>query len=73
MLRFTITCLLAAGSIAGCANLKTPALASGYCTIGSNRNCPELDGDGNCQPCQVGDLTSGRKHLSANTLAQRLP
>jgi hypothetical protein len=73
MLRVTITCLLAAGVIAGCANLKGPAWASGYCSIGSNRNCPELEGDGNCQPCQVGALMNGRKHLSANTLAQRLP
>jgi len=73
MLRFTITCLLAAGAIAGCANLKAPAWASGYCSIGTNRNCLELDGDADCKPCQVGDLTNGRRHLSANTLAQRLP
>jgi hypothetical protein len=73
MLRVTITCLLAAGAIAGCANLKAPDWASGYCSIGSNRSCPELEGDGTCQPCQVSDMTNGRMHFSANTLAQRLP
>jgi hypothetical protein len=73
MLRATITCLLAAGALAGCANLKSPAWAGGYCSLGSNRNCPELEGDGDCQPCQTGNITNGGKHLSANTLAQRLP
>jgi hypothetical protein len=73
MLRVTITCLLAAGAIAGCANLKGPSWASEYCSVGSNRDCPELGGVGDCQPCQVGETTSVRKHISANTLAQRLP
>jgi hypothetical protein len=73
MLRLTITCLLAAGAFAGCANLKTPAYATGYCSIGSNRSCPELEGDGDCQPCQVSNMTNGRRYLSENTLAQRLP
>jgi hypothetical protein len=73
MLRVTITCLLATGALAGCANLQAPNWAAGYCSVGSNRNCPELEGDGDCQPFQAGNLTNGRKHLSANTLAQRLP
>jgi len=73
MLRGITTCLLAAGVLAGCANLKAPAWGTGYCSTGSNRTCPELDGDGDCQPCQAGTVRNGRKQLSANTLAQRLP
>jgi hypothetical protein len=73
MLRVTITCLLAGVAAAGCVNFKPPSWAAGYCTTGSNRSCPELEGDGDCQPCPTRALTDSGSHLSSNTLEQRLP
>jgi hypothetical protein len=73
MLRVTIMCLLAAGAAPGCANLQFSSMAAGYCSTGSNRSCPELHRDGDCQPCATRAVMSGVRHLSSNTLEQRLP
>jgi hypothetical protein len=73
MLRVTIMCLLAAGSAAGCANLQPSSMAAGYCSTGSDRSCPELQGNGDCQPCPARTVAAGRTHLSSNTLEQQLP
>jgi hypothetical protein len=69
MLRAKMIGLLAVGAIAGCANLNYPARVNGYCLTGSGGGCSELEGSGDCQPCQTRNVN----HLSANTLAQRLP
>jgi len=73
MVRITILCLLLAGAIAGRAHLKSPSLARGYCSTGSNRSCPEVDGEGDCQPCPVSAVKDNGKIPSSYTLAQRLP
>jgi hypothetical protein len=73
MLRVTIMCLLAAGAAAGCANLQTSSMAAGYCSTGSDRSCPELQGDGDCQPCPTRAVKSSERRLSSNTLEQSLP
>jgi hypothetical protein len=73
MLRFMIVCLLVVGAATGCANLKSPSLATGYCLTGTGRSCPELEGDGDCQPCPTSAVAGGARHLSSNTLEQRLP
>jgi hypothetical protein len=73
MLRVIILCLLAAGTATGCANLRPSSMATGYCSTGSDRGCPELQGDGDCQPCPTHALMNSGRHLSSNTLDQRLP
>jgi hypothetical protein len=73
MLRVTIPSLLAAGAAIGCANLQPSSMAAGYCSTGSDRSCPELRGNGDCQPCPTRAVTSSRMRLSSNTLEQRLP
>jgi hypothetical protein len=73
MLRVTAMCLLAAGAAAGCANLQSSSTAKGYCSTGSERSCPELHGEGDCQPCPPRAATSSVRRLSSNTLEQRLP
>jgi hypothetical protein len=72
MFRFTIVCLLVIAATAGCANLKGTSYA-GYCLGESNMGCPEHEGQGDCQPCPASAMTHGARHLSANTLDQRLP
>jgi hypothetical protein len=73
MLRATIMCLLTAGATAGCANLQPSSMAAGYCSTASDRSCPELQGDGDCQPCPTRAVMGGGNRLSYNTLEQRLP
>lgn len=50
MFRSISACLLAAGTISGCANLPETAV-DGYCSTGTMVSCPELAGNGDCQPC----------------------
>jgi hypothetical protein len=50
MFRSIIACFLVASTISGCANLPVSAV-NGYCVGGSMASCPELEGNGDCQPC----------------------
>ena len=50
MFRSIIACFLAAGTISGCADLRASTI-DGYCSTDSVASCPELEGNGDCQPC----------------------
>jgi hypothetical protein len=51
MFRSMFLALFVTGMSVGCANVQ-PVLSTGrYCFVGTELNCPQREGSGDCQPC----------------------